>query len=424
MQLVRDKTQLTESYFLLFPLLGLALITLAPFAGAQEAPGFGDPDDVQGQLARSHLTMTSVISVDLSKNIAKVPLHRGTSHGNTVWYVITDVSDESIAKELGVNFAPRLRNASKGCPACVQEVTSTDPILGRGDAEFKGRVDFRPNRLYIPSKTGFPPLAGKPGAVGDIHYSPLVRIAGNDVVYNAPQVASGDGPFDVTNHTDTGDRVMEIDTSAMTVSLLFIRAFALGKDIFYFNFDASDAGDAVIERSAFAPTLALIPFAGASDNPEGTRAAIFTFVNGKLGPTSPPAQGLMHLAINGRLSETANLANTTLIRALVEGGDAHNVLDFFPTESDPTLAHLYSPIWDLHVSVWSPEAVAAGINNAQKDANQIRQLAVKGLIHSPGGVPLSSANQIINCPVFAFVDDPPKAPQASKPPPQPVPVAE
>jgi hypothetical protein len=216
---------------------------------------------------------------------------------------------------------------------------------------------------------------------------------------------------------------MQIDTNAMTVGLLFIRAFSNGKNILYFNFEASDAGDAVIERSTFVPGLALIPFAGASDDPKGTRAAIFTFANGKLGPTSPPAQGLAHVIIDGHNAEDANLGNTALINALVQGGDSHNVLDFFPTLSDPKLEQLYSPIWDLHVGVWSQDAVAKGINDAQTDSNQIRHLAVRGLVTSPGGVPLSSANAIINCPVFAFVEDPPTAPQTDKPAPQKVKVA-
>jgi len=41
-------------------------------------------------------------------------------------------------------------------------------------------------------------------------YSPYIQIAGSSVVYNAPIVATGDNPSDVTHHTDTGDRVIGI----------------------------------------------------------------------------------------------------------------------------------------------------------------------------------------------------------------------
>ncbi len=54
-----------------------------------------------GMLDRSKLTMTSVIQVDLDRNIARVPLFKGTFNGNTVWYVRMDVSDSILAKTLG-----------------------------------------------------------------------------------------------------------------------------------------------------------------------------------------------------------------------------------------------------------------------------------------------------------------------------------
>ncbi|MBA3912429.1 MAG: hypothetical protein H0X25_00890 [Acidobacteriales bacterium] len=327
-------------------------VVAAKSTAQDETPGM-----TSGKLPPSHFTMKSIKEIDLSKNSATLPLYKGKVKGTTVWYVITDVSDEGLARELGVNFAPRLKNAGTGCPGCIQEVESSEKILGRGSVEFKGMIDFKPARIYVPGPMGFPPMGAAPGAMGDMMYTPLVKVAGTEAVYNAPMVASGDGPFDVKQHTNTGDRVLKIDAAKKTVDLLFIRAFSNGKDILYLNFEASDPGDAVIERSAFVPGLGLLPFAGASDDPKGTRNAIFTFANGQLGPTSPPAQGLAHVAIDGKLSKEATLDNEDVIEALVQGGDSHNVLDFFPTLKDPNLARLYSPIWDLHVGVWSPGTV-------------------------------------------------------------------
>ena len=59
-----------------------------------------------------------------------------------------------------------------------------------------------------------------------------MRIAGTDVVYNAPIVAVGSGRFDVTNHTNTHDRLLSIDTAKMTAGLAFIRGFSNGKPLF------------------------------------------------------------------------------------------------------------------------------------------------------------------------------------------------
>ena len=83
---------------------------------------------------------------------------------------------------------------------------------------------------------------------------------------------------------------------------------------------------------------------------------------------------------------------------------------FFPTLRDPNLAQDYSPLWDLNIGVWSKFAVAHGLNTAKTDANEILELAAKGLVTSPGGSPLASSGSIINCPALAFTDTPPTTP--------------
>ena len=48
-----------------------------------------------------------------NSTIARLPLHRGTSHGETVWYVIMDSSSQTDAERLHINFAPKLANVTK-----------------------------------------------------------------------------------------------------------------------------------------------------------------------------------------------------------------------------------------------------------------------------------------------------------------------
>jgi len=394
----------------LFLSLTLLMAAFAWIGGTQAQAQEGE-----SLLPPEKLTMKSVLRADLIKGIATLPLYKGTYNGATVWYVITDVSDANLAQELGLNHAPRLANASNGCPACVQTVKSADPTLGRAPVEYAGTIDFSPARVLTPGPTGFPPLAASPGAVAGVGYVDLVRVGeGNLVVFNAPIIATGDGPFDVTTHANTNDRVMAVDTAKMTVDLQFIRAFSHGKDIFYLTFGSSGALSDVLERGTFVPAMGTIPFANDSENPKGARSAIFTFVNGQRGETSPPAQGLMHV-IQDNPPGDLSLQNTALLESLCLGGDAHNVLDSFPTLQDPQLAALYTPMWDLHIAVWSNEAVVRGLNVAQKDANQIRQLAAQGLLTNPGGGMLGSANFLVNCPVIGFATDAPAAPQAPKP---------
>jgi len=409
--------------------VALASLTLLATACTDESPTgldsefnrpqrFPDGIPLSGQLAREKLTMTSVISAELDRNIARVPLFRGTVGGERVWFVRMDVSDSTLAAQLGLNFAPRLANAQTGCPACVQVVQSTDAIPGRAPVQFVGGVDFSPSRVLTPGPTGFPPLAAQPGSIARAGYSDLIRVGTNAVVWNAPIVATGNGPFDVSEaHTNTLDRVMAIDTVAMTVDLQFIRAFSHGKDIFYFTFGSSAAISATLERGTFVPVLASLAFANDDRNPAGARAGIITIVNGQRGNVSPPGQGLMHVILDnppGNLS----LSNDALLRSLGRGGDAHNVLAFFPTLRDPVKRRLYSPMWDLQIAEWSASVVASGENHAQPDFNTIHQLAQRGHLTNPGGAPLSSANFVVNCPVMGFAFGAPEDDLAPRPEPR------
>src|SRR6516164_10948140 len=47
--------------------------------------------------------------VDLAREVVKLPLYRGRlSSGETVWFVLTDVSDLATSKTLGLTWAPSL----------------------------------------------------------------------------------------------------------------------------------------------------------------------------------------------------------------------------------------------------------------------------------------------------------------------------
>ncbi len=368
-----------------------------------------------GQLDRSKLTMSSVISVDLDHNIARVPLFKGTYKENTVWFVRMDISDSVMARQLGLNFAPRLINADNGCTACIQTVTSSDPVPGKAAVAFAGTVDFSPMRQLVAGPTGFPPTTAMPGSLAGPGYSDLIRVQGSNIVYNAPIIATGTGPFDVSEaHTNTLDRVMAIDVVNMTVDLQFIRAFSHDKDIFYFTFSSTGALSATLERATFIPSMATLPFANDDQNPKGARSSIFTFANGRLGKNDPNAQGLSHVILDnppGNLS----LQNPALLEGLRMLGDAHNVLGSFPTLADKRLRELYTPLWDLNIAVWSDDIVNKGQNFAQTDANTIRQLALRNFVTNAGGAKLGSSNFVVNCPVLGFATTPPTEDQAPRP---------
>jgi hypothetical protein len=195
----------------------------APAAAARayqppaEADGLGQ---LSGLLPRNHLTLESAIQVDLTHETVRLPLYPGTAYAGTphaekVWYVLLDASDPGVAHDLGVNYAPKLANIAVSDPAAVQTATLDSPTpqqnrFGPAVVNFAGAPDFSPTRIAEPGPNGFPLAKFAPGAVAGPGYSPFIKIAGSNVVYNAPILATGNGPFDVVHHTNTGDRVLGV----------------------------------------------------------------------------------------------------------------------------------------------------------------------------------------------------------------------
>src|SRR5258707_12671825 len=189
-------------------------------AGGAPAQGGGGLGQLSGLLPSTHLTLESAIQVNLSKETVRLPLYPGTAYAGTphaekVWYVLLDASDPGLARDLGVNYAPKLANIAIGDPAAVQTVTLTNPTpqanpFGPGVVNFAGAPNFSPTRIAVPGPTGLPLAKFAPGAVAGPAYSPFIKFAGSSVDYNAPIVATGHGPFDVIHHTNTGDRVLGI----------------------------------------------------------------------------------------------------------------------------------------------------------------------------------------------------------------------
>ncbi len=395
-----------------FSILAYSTTSTATAASPSVIPG-----QTNGILAASKVILQSTVQVDLTHHSATLPLHRGTFHGRTVWYVVTEASDEGAARDLNVNFSPKLANVAIGCPTCVQDVTQTAPEgnkFGPAITSFAGVPDFSPTRVLRPGTTKpFPPAVAKPGGVGDAHYSPFIRLRGSTTVYNAPIVATGDGPFDVVTHSNTADRVLKINPAkpagpgrfyAPSVELLIINGFDSGQPIIYISTEASEPVTATLERATFVPLLAKTPFMGGDDFLGSVRERIFPFVNGQTGRDNPQAQGLTHLIVDGHASQDASLRNTGLISALRNGGDSLNVQGDFPTLSDPHRKFAYSPLWEAQFSQWTDKAVRLGLNKRQTDEFQILNLAATrpDLLTGPNGAPFGSTNVLINCPVIAF----------------------
>src|SRR5215470_14929005 len=76
-------------------------------------------------------------AVQNANGTVTLPLYRGTSHGQTVYYVMTDSSDGNFSQQFGLNRSQKLANAagSNG----VQKVTVVNGVV-----DFPATVDFSP----------------------------------------------------------------------------------------------------------------------------------------------------------------------------------------------------------------------------------------------------------------------------------------
>jgi len=303
--------------------------------------------------------------------IVTYPLYHGTSHGRDVRYVITDASDLSVARALGVNYVPKLAQAAG--TAAVQNSTSQ---IGSGNGiDFPAAVDFSPTRVIVPGPTGFPPAAAQPGAVGEPGYSPLVQVVFRDktVVLNAPQIA---------NATGQADKVVSI--GPRTVSYRETDGCYDDESVHYASFDASNPVAAAIEDVTYAPALDAAPAPGCADAAvvaaNCSRESLIAFTNGQTGATNPERQGLS--------------------AALLDGPPPLNILQEIPEQ---TSQFDYSPMWDVHLETWTDAAVAAGLNVRQTDFSAaLAQVSSGNATGFPAGSPFGPSGFIVNCPVVSL----------------------
>lgn len=294
------------------------------------------------QTSAAHSTLGSSIAVNATAETITLPLHKGlTATGATTWYVLIDSSNKADAANRGLNYAPRLANAL-GTRA-VQKVTTQDGLI-----KFPGTVNFAPNRVVDPSKTGFPPTKVAAGALGDSSYSPFITADGHTVL-DAPQIA---------NATGRSQTVTNLDVAHNRVTIKLLRGWFDGTPILYVRTEGSAALVSALEESTLAPTLNSAPGLG-SDAASSARSAIIPVVNGAL--SGKNRQGLQSAVLSGK--------------------DPLNVTQSFPGQAD------YTPIWDLHPVVWTPAAIKAGKRVELTSAAQVTKDVKAGWLTSAGTGP-------------------------------------
>ncbi|MDQ3051639.1 MAG: hypothetical protein M3Q95_12190 [Bacteroidota bacterium] len=284
----------------------------------------------------------SATNIDTVAGTAVLPLYRGQdANGGNVYYIITESNNVDISIALGLNWTPKLVHAIG--TIAVQTATivtggtpnpNNFPIL-----KFPGNVDFSPTRIVVAGPDTFPlDPSSQPGSVGDALYSPLVKIGGQQIVYNASHLQ---------NSTGTHNRVISMDIPNRKVTMRLAKGFYEGFPILYSTTETSDNDIAALEDNTFAPNMNAAPFPGDDKSFRSAREALIPVVNGPLGVNNPQRQGL----------KSAVLGEGDPLNIFQEQAGCEN-------PDDPGSfcdAALYSPLWDVHPVVWTPASIAAGL---------------------------------------------------------------
>jgi hypothetical protein len=339
--------------------------------------------------ASDNVFVKSALAIDFTYRKANVtlPLFKGTSpKGQPVYYIITDASDFDVARAMGINYAPKMSKAA-GTPGAMTV------MLANGIMQFPGDVDFSPAYHVVPgdAPTYFPPKSFRPGAVGDAEWSSMAVLP-SGLVLNVQMVQNATGPH---------DRLKAIDIGRRTATLSLLDGFHDGKQYYYHLVtDVSADLPAVLEKGVFTPRLAGVPAAGKSmpgDN--SARLGFSPVLNGRTDINSRDDQGFSTSLRNG-------------------GIDPINIFPIPPRYGNRSASNNYSPLWDLHVNMWTPAAVSAGRVTRIRSQGQLNKLIRAGLVTSavinpPGpGNPLIGGlrptGPIVNCPVIAQPRLPPQ----------------
>ncbi len=334
-------------------------VTLAALALSACGPAATSPDPAAPQARQgSGRTLFIGSAVEHPDGTVTLPLHRGTSQGREVWYVVLDSSSDKDADALGVNRSRKLANL-RGSRA-AQVVTMAGGAVG-----FPATVDFAHGvRRVVPGPTGFPPADVAWAAEGEAGYSPFIQLP-DGTVRNAPHVA---------NATGLSPKVVSIDRAGGTVTMEGTPGFAGGKAVLYLSTEASLGAAAALENVTLAPLMDEAPSLG-DDSTHSARTSLAAFVNGRTGAADPERQGLNS--------------------AILDGLSPLNVLRWAPNQGR------YSPLWDVHLAAWTPEAMATGQDLRQDDYGDVLGLASHGLVTAPDGTPFAASGFIVNCPIIS-----------------------
>jgi len=316
----------------------------------------------------------SVLRLSRANVPAIIPLHQGFYNGDSVYFIVTDSSDQKhadiVTEQQGwkVELAPLLANAPEAAlsPAYIFK----NGVEGSGVHGFQSEVfsstpaqdDYSALTSHVHvmwNDDATPEVLDSEDAILAAQASDMVTFTEFEVVMNMPQIVWPDGQMmvkeDKTLTDDTpygGGQVLDINTDDMTVTFIAHRGWGPdGRTVYYIVTDATPSGPAAMMGvTPVSSSASLIANSAAVD--------LFQFKNGIKG--------------SGPLGFQAGIAASA-------PGDAN-----------------YSPMWRIFMIGWDNPENASLLETI----GDINALKGDGLINVNIARPMDS-DHIVNCP---FID--------------------
>lgn len=217
--------------------------------------------------------------------------------------------------------------------------------------------------------------AGHQATVGrahvDIARSVVDRTAAAD---GAEAIEFPDGNID---YSKVIDRAVAISPARGTVSFSLNLGTSGGRPVLFISLDSNAPLLSALEATTYAPGLEEIPV-GRDDRPDSAVSNNYIITYGPTGAGNPQRQGV----------------NSAL------GDPNSQVFDIFDGAPGVLNDRLYSPMWDLYLAQWTPEALASGYASAIYSELQFWGLVERGWLTGPNGQAVMASGLISNCPLI------------------------
>jgi len=331
-------------------------------------------EEMMEETIEEEIAPGSVLRLSRANVPAVIPLHQGFYNGDSVYFIVTDSSDQKhadiVTEQQGwkVELAPLLANAPEAALSPVY--IFKNGVEGSGVHGFQGEVfsstpsqeDYSALTAHVHvmwNDDATPEVLDSEDAVLAAQANDMITFTEHEVVMNMPQIVWPDGQMmvkeDKTLTDETpygGGQVLDIDTDEMTVTFIAHRGWGPdGRTIYYIVTDATPSGPAgMMGVTPVSTSASLIANSAAVD--------LFQFKNGITG--------------SGPLGFQAGIAASA-------PGDAN-----------------YSPMWRIFMIGWNNPETASLLETID-DINAFKE---SDLLSVNLARPMDS-DHIVNCP---FID--------------------